>query len=466
MKLQSKHLTRISPFSPNSKNVALLILCVFGVAAGDIVIARNAILGVVNGDGSFSTGRSSFGPHDGVIGEKEMRLQADSANESPADDKTIVTNVTCHGDILVPLGKFYGGVLTLNWNAWGDHGTIGGQMAISYMFGTPPVVVGQHESVSGRALVRGFPIGNGYYYLYLQYKHNAPSPTQQTLAITIRTNQQVEEEYGESQVASAPPLAVASKTAGNNQRTDLSGDTYLNGAKILTENSPPPSTIGWTNLYLQRRIGTGAALGSEGLFAIGNNSSATGAGSAAVGSYSGAFGENSVAMSRGQSAGMDASAFSRGYAGGFRSVAFSDGFSMGDYSTTISGGIAYGNYGVGIGLRAQADAYGSVALGLGAYALGSSNEWRGLDAAFAVGNGDFDQGYMTGSNAITTLKNGQTTLTNRAWKADPNVIPTVENSSANALVVEGNSVLNGNALLHGKVTLSQPQGDISMGIYE
>ena len=86
------------------------------------------------------------------------------------------------------------------------------------------------------------------------------------------------------------------------------------------------------------------------------------------------------------------------------------------------------------------------------------------DPLFEVGNGSAPRGGQeppstTRSNAITTLKNGQTTLTNKAWKADPNVAPTEDNSYGRALVVEGNTVLNGN------VTIAVPQGDISMGIY-
>lgn len=80
--------------------------------------------------------------------------------------------------------------------------------------------------------------------------------------------------------------------------------------------------------------------------------------------------------------------------------------------------------------------------------------------ALVLGNGSSS----TRSNAITTLKNGQTTLTNKEWKAnssapleDPS--PTTD-SGGNALVVEGHTVLK------GKVIIEQAQGDISMGIYQ
>ena len=89
--------------------------------------------------------------------------------------------------------------------------------------------------------------------------------------------------------------------------------------------------------------------------------------------------------------------------------------------------------------------------------------WIEESALLEVGNGNPDATKFDTSNAITTLKNGQTTLTNKAWKAnitaplaDP--IPTTD-SGGNALVVEGHTVLK------GKVVIEQAQGDISMGIY-
>ena len=80
-----------------------------------------------------------------------------------------------------------------------------------------------------------------------------------------------------------------------------------------------------------------------------------------------------------------------------------------------------------------------------------------------VGNGNPNAATFETSNAITTLKNGQTTLTNKAWKANPSAPladpdPTTD-SGGNALVVEGHTVLK------GKVVIEQVQGDISMGIY-
>ncbi|TAG09032.1 MAG: hypothetical protein EAZ42_08210 [Verrucomicrobia bacterium] len=78
---------------------------------------------------------------------------------------------------------------------------------------------------------------------------------------------------------------------------------------------------------------------------------------------------------------------------------------------------------------------------------------------------------------------GQTILSNMAWKNDPNVIPSAANSNCQALVVEGhadlkgdlkiskglvvtgNTNIQGETTLNGKVVIATPQGDISMGIF-
>jgi len=164
----------------------------------------------------------------------------------------------------------------------------------------------------------------------------------------------------------------------------------------------------------------------------------------------------------------------------------------GDYSAVVGG---YGNYAPGhysyaLGNMASAWSddslsYGyytgassdySIALGsknLGSYTYGYPNlsdGWVEDAVLFELGNGEpsGSDHYRYGlSNAITTLKNGQTTLTNKAWlnrdsgtsaTADPSSATT--DSGGEALVVEGHTRLK------GKVIIEQPQGDISMGIYQ
>jgi hypothetical protein len=100
-----------------------------------------------------------------------------------------------------------------------------------------------------------------------------------------------------------------------------------------------------------------------------------------------------------------------------------------------------------------------------------STPWDQTTVLFELGNGVPDPTFYTYgtdfSNAITTLKNGQTTLTNKAWlNRDSGTAATADPSSATtdsggeALVVEGHTRLK------GKVIIEVAQGDISMGIYQ
>ncbi len=75
-----------------------------------------------------------------------------------------------------------------------------------------------------------------------------------------------------------------------------------------------------------------------------------------------------------------------------------------------------------------------------------------------VGNGNSN----TPSNAMELLDSGQTKLINKGWNSmNPLIVPTHPNfDNGNALVVEGHT------RMRGKVIIEQPQGDISMGIFE
>jgi hypothetical protein len=162
----------------------------------------------------------------------------------------------------------------------------------------------------------------------------------------------------------------------------------------------------------------------------------------------------------------------------------------GDYSAAIGG---YGNNAAGTysyALGNMAEAWSDASLAYGYYAatssdysmaLGSKNlssytygglfdGWVEDSVLFELGNGapdGYDHYRSNLSNAITTLKNGQTTLTNKAWlnrdsgtsaTADPSSATT--DSGGEALVVEGHTRLK------GKVIIEEAQGDISMGIYQ
>ncbi|NQX02545.1 hypothetical protein HQ447_17955 [bacterium] len=165
-----------------------------------------------------------------------------------------------------------------------------------------------------------------------------------------------------------------------------------------------------------------------------------------------------------------ATAISGGTASGTASTAISSGVASGGSSTAIAGGVASGNSSFAVGNNSKASSASSVAFGRYNTTWGESYTWTETDPLLLIGNGS---GSTTLSNAITTLKNGNTTLTNKAWKAansstSLNATSALANpgttndtdSDGNALVVEGHTILN------GKVIISVPQGDISMGIYQ
>ena len=136
--------------------------------------------------------------------------------------------------------------------------------------------------------------------------------------------------------------------------------------------------------------------------------------------------------------------------------------------------IASGRSSMAVGYYTKAESYCSIALGYNNVGGGSSGRWSDLDPLLEVGNGTSTSANDS-SNALTVLKNGQTTLENRYWasadedddgtpdsEADPSFVPSDENSSAGqALVVDGHAKFN------GKVTITyiEPQGDISMGMF-
>ncbi|MEI8037389.1 MAG: hypothetical protein WCJ14_03260 [Verrucomicrobiota bacterium] len=248
--------------------------------------------------------------------------------------------------------------------------------------------------------------------------------------------------------------------------------------------------------------------------ALGHNSRADGLYAAAIQAH--AAGNYSFAACGGIAAADNTVALAYGLANGSQSLAiggtdadnsmcssFIQNCSIGKHSVTLGGcaNIAYGTDSYALGNRVTAlDSY--------AFVIGSQNLSRGgIDRFFDVdyyysdsvwneespvfelgnGNPECGNGRFNGScywdeenyyyvyefnpielsNAITTLKNGRTTLTNKAWLAsvaadasqvlaDP---PPATDSGGEALVVEGHTRLK------GKVIIEQAQGDISMGIY-
>ncbi len=232
--------------------------------------------------------------------------------------------------------------------------------------------------------------------------------------------------------------------------------------------------------------------------AIGNVSYAFGVGSVALGTNTFSNGLEALALAGGNASGDNAFAAIYGHADGYASIGMvgatasntasiaiggldtvttNANLASGDNATAIGGYVstASGDYSFTTGYQTKsAAAYSAV---LGSNNLSASGTtltpahsygWLGTEALFELGNGNPDITPTQYSNAITTLKNGQTTLTNKFWSStSPEDVPSATGSSdGEALVVEGHTVLKGNTKLSGKVTMEEPQGDISMGIYE
>lgn len=93
--------------------------------------------------------------------------------------------------------------------------------------------------------------------------------------------------------------------------------------------------------------------------------------------------------------------------------------------------------------------------------LDPTTSYRNAPLVLGAGNGGTDR-----FNTLVSKITGETVLSNKAWKQrGPEVLPTDDlsanpNDAGNALVVEGHT------RLEGKVIISVPQGDISMGIYQ
>lgn len=248
----------------------------------------------------------------------------------------------------------------------------------------------------------------------------------------------------------------------------LANQGFVSNTNLGTSIKSMPNFLFGSN---NSAIGTESVVFSRGSAATGNHSFAAGYYATASGHHSVAFGYLSEASntyafagSRGTATGVGATAFAYGTATGQYSLATGRySTAGGQYSVALSRATATGNFSAAIGLYSNAQSYASVVLGpYNTIDQGSSTQWNNVDPVFVIGNGP---GSSQRSNAITTLKSGQTILTNRAWKHNNSVSPSAGNSHANALIVEGHAVFEGNTTLKGNVVLETPQGDISMGIF-
>jgi len=304
-------------------------------------------------------------------------------------------------------------------------------------------------------------------------------------------------------------IVIGSGATGEGANTTVIGNsattkTHLYGtvnASGFTVNNQPVLTPSY---------GQSCTLSGNAILAIGNYASATQSGAIAMGTYAQASGYDSIALGS-YSTCSDTSNGSIAMTGGMTThgYSFAAGYGManGDLSMAVGIGVADGNSSIALGgydyqygnwpgnhsagdnsvtlggVGNQALGFSSVASGfwtkasasqalaLGSLNLGSAtsaDSWVETDPLLELGNGNAPRSWVepdavNRSNAITTLKNGQTTLTNKAWKANglaPLADPGLDTASGGeALVVEGHTRLK------GKVIIEQAQGDISMGIY-
>ena len=299
-------------------------------------------------------------------------------------------------------------------------------------------------------------------------------------------------------------IVIGAKSVGDGPNTTVIGHSATTKTHLYGELVAASATVGGFPVLTTK--GPNSSLANSATLALGNSSCATQQGAIAIGQYSQATMASALALGDGAySCGNHATAIQGGYAMGESSFASNWASAGGDFSLAMAMGQAGGfasvaigglelstcqsNCALGVGSVALGGCY-NLATGAGAYALGNkltsssaycfavgsqnlsaSNSitpvgatgWLEESALLEVGNGNPNAATFETSNAITTLKNGQTTLTNKAWKANPSAPladpdPTTD-SGGNALVVEGHTVLK------GKVVIEQVQGDISMGIY-
>lgn len=280
------------------------------------------------------------------------------------------------------------------------------------------------------------------------------------------------------------------KVDGSPVITSASAATVLTAAGFVNTtnfnstlfSATPPTSSAWTTAFVPR--GNVTPVGSEGgLLALGT-STASGEKSFAAGSGSVASAKATIAMGTGNTASVDfATAIGQNStASGQWGVAIGNAVSatapyaiaQGQNSTaSMNFAFARGSVSVASGLASNAMGVGASAKANAETALGSYNlesvvtngvVSNGLYGLLRVGNGNS----TTRSDALTVLRSGETTLTNKEWKAAVVANPSTAladpasttDSSGNALVVDGHAVLN------GKVTIAVAQGDISMGDYQ
>lgn len=337
-------------------------------------------------------------------------------------------------------------------------------------YGNPiDMVLGSDESPQ---IDRGaFRVWGSSTYLYgsstatplFSIEHPAGTATFDGLDVTISN--------GTLTVAGSPALTQASSTSY------LNGQGFIQSSGLATALSgiTPPTSTSWTNTYLARGNVT-----NSGALALGTSTSASAQYAVAIGHGATASGTNALSVGNGASS-QGTYSFSMGISANAvadHSFAFGNGVTANSLHTRATGAsssatgfyaTAHGNVAVSKAMYANATGFNSTANTADETVFGRYNvestftnafAYNGQDGLFRLGNGT----NTARSDAMSVLKNGQTTLTNKEWKAAVTADPTkylddpasTTDSGGNALVVDGHTRLKGKVLI-------QPQGDLSMG---
>ena len=410
------------------------------------------------------------------------------------------------GDFIVPLGTIgdgTGGVIDLDVVTGPADVDSGGAhfKLMAKRHGTQgPLVAVSHSAYAGGIGIQLYSFNaHGYTHLYLKFDATSNSPTEvhEHTAIvkisTLGTIQPFNRDVAFSLTApvrlensydSASVIGGATTQSINTDKIALNGDVTIASGKslkigtsdVLTTSFAPTTSPAWTNAFVLRGdVTNGGFLALEGSVASNYGAVSLGAWTESSGNSSASFGESTSSRGYGSfSAGVGSEAI-KDFSAAFGYFSRADGnvaFATGSLTQANGWGsssfgsstYANGNISAAFGSSTHADSAASFVIGINNIGGGSPAGWYDQEPLFEAGNGFGG----AGSNAITTLKNGKTVLTNKAWKENQNGTPanalqdplSETDSDGNALVVEGHTELK------GKVIISVPQGDISMGIFE
>jgi hypothetical protein len=407
--------------------------------------------------GDFIVPLGCFGTWEGAAIQIDVLTGPDDADSGAANFTIMSKRHRYHGDLTAVTHSAIAGGKGIKIHGWNTHG-------MTYLFLEFDATSNNNTVHAHRAVVRISTVGN-------MSPLNRDASFSQAIPIRLANSLVSDAVFGNEMTHSFNGGSIA---LNGNVAVPSGKSLTVGGSAVLTEaeldaalaSAIPPTTTAWTSAFVARgTVSNGASLATGSSVASGSYAIANGsAGAKATGAFSYANGNLTVASG------------SNSYANGFGATA-SGGFSRANGSGAIASGSyaaasglnakANGNYSMASGHYVEVHAFGETAFGSANLTdpLGAADAWGELDYLFHVGNGTAPS---SRSDALTILKNGQTTLTNKNWKlnvgSDPTSVlndpPSATDSGGNALVIEGH------AIMKGKVILEQAQGDISMGIYQ